>query len=208
MAAETQTFTRPTSEEIVSWTIDFIFMDLKELDAVELLKLKLDLAKNLLWYNAVTGDYPDYDLKHVQSALKETFRDYLIPVFDGKTLDSPAYKHPSKSIAYERKRNGTIDKVEFTNWTKYKWPRRAVIRFHQEFESILPIPADALRICIGCGKYFFSVGKGARSTRRYCSRKCNLRHTDKLRREKNLEAYNKKQREIMRKRYAKVKGEK
>ena len=202
MKEERQDIKRITSEEIISWTIEFINIDLEQLDVVDSIKLKLDLGKYLLWYNALTGDIPEYDIKQIQKALRKTFETYFLPLLEGGKRDSPDFNKPPEILHYEIDIDGRIDKVEFVAWGKINWPHRAEIRFHQEFKSLLPLPANAFRKCEGCGRYFFSAGKGARSTRRFCTRKCNLQHTDKLRREKNPEAYKEKQRKIMKKRYA------
>jgi hypothetical protein len=54
-----------------------------------------------------------------------------------------------------------------------------------------------------CGKYFLHLSKKARY---YCTPKCTSRDLSKKRREADPEAYRKKQREIMRKKYREKKA--
>lgn len=67
------------------------------------------------------------------------------------------------------------------------------------------VPTDAIKRCAECNKFFYHISKREKL---YCSPSCASRGSAKRRRQADPEAYRRKQREIMRRKYAQKRAEK
>ena len=196
----------------ISWALDFINTDLSQMDKIERQKITLE------FYNALMGmdenSAPDLNLKLevVQGNLRFFFDTYIRPVLPSernratyKLLDPP-FLDMIRSV--ERGVFATKDGISLLSGAPS--PEFAAIHnFLYAFERASPLPYEVIRKCKGCGNYFIPFGKRVRRSRLFCNSSCNSRYHASKRREADPEGYRKKQRELMRERYAaKIKDEK
>lgn len=181
---------RVSGEDVVSWVIDFIYMDLNALDGTERWKLAADAHKFLrLWDTSTNGGeiYPSppfLNLSKLQNELRAVFESHLLPLLGGEgvnrltTVPEPDFLVPrvlfvdDEGYLYStRLLDGDIEKVGIAN-------------FIDAIHSITTLPVNSFRRCEGCGRWFFPIGKRIRKDRRFCSRPCNLRETARRQRER------------------------
>lgn len=142
-------------------------------------------------------------LLEIQSELKG-FLELLMSAESGKTIDVEKVQLEIGS------KDGTFCIGHSPlGFSRYGWfephtmAQMAKISFSHALEGI---PKDAVKTCKNkeCGRYFLHL---SRKPKYYCNPKCTSRDLSRKRREKDPEAYRKKQREIMRKKYKEKKAE-
>ena len=201
------------ADEIISWSLDLLYLDIDDLSKIEKLKTQIDLYFHLILPignlllpkndQAVRFLSQPVDLQKIQDILRAQFETHLLPMIEGKKLLTTWTRPPQKETVICEIDNGILN-ISFLREDAADYPieSRIIENFRDALCELKSFPISYFRKCEGCGRYFFPAGKRARSARRFCTSKCNHRHADKIRREKNLETYKAKQRKIMRKRYA------
>ncbi len=178
------------ADEVVAWTLNFIYQDLSTINGAERMILTIDAHQHLIKRFDQVGIMNEETkkfiietmlLEKIQNALHDTFETYLLPLIKGESARTPGVQRPKKiEIEWYEVDQGELNSpVIFEE--QYDWEIKAVFNFRYALYSLLPLPINTFQKCEGCGRYFFP-GKGARQTRRFCTRACNLRTSAKNRR--------------------------
>ncbi len=201
------------ADEIISWSLDLLYLDIDHLSEIEKLKTQIDLyfhlilpiGNVLLPQNDKASSFlsQPVDLQKIQDILRAQFETHLLPMIEGKKPYTGWTRPPQKETVICTIENGILN-IRFLREDAADYPieSRIIENFRDALCELESFPISYFRKCEGCGRYFFPAGKRVRRARSFCTSKCNHRHADKIRRKKNPEAYKKKQREIMKKRYA------
>ncbi len=204
---------KKSADEIISWSLNMLYLDIDDLSEIEKLKTQLDLyfhlilpiGNLLLLENEKAASFlsQPVDLQKVQDILRAQFETHLLPLIEGKKTYTAWARPPKKETVICEIDNGILN-ISFGREDAADYPieSRIIENFRDALCELEHFPISYFRKCEGCGRYFFPSGKRARRARRFCTSKCNHSHADKIRRKKHPEAYKKKQREIMKKRYA------
>ncbi|MFC1580091.1 hypothetical protein ACFL4N_04195 [Thermodesulfobacteriota bacterium] len=188
MAFKGEGITIAEAEETITWTLDFISIDLSKLDLTEKLKLSMDAQKYLkLWdvsapKEGISIQVPRLELEVLQQKLQYAFDIFFKPLLTGEN-DGPIKIPFSESwsprvfvklegiLLCTRLITGELEKIGVAN-------------FVDAIHSMTPLPVERFRNCDGCNRWFFPTGKRVRQKRRFCSRTCNLRETSRQQRER------------------------
>jgi hypothetical protein len=185
-----------TNEETVSWSLDFLSVDLNALDKTEQWKLIADACKFLHLSDISQDgklyiDPPRISIRHLQDKLKASFM-ALVPFLEGKkeggqVVIPVSKKWPSRVFVVSR---GELISTRILE--KEKIEEVGVANFIDTLLALTPLPLERFQKCETCGRWFFPVGRRIREKRRFCSRACNLKSTAKRQRERMKAANNKK----------------
>jgi hypothetical protein len=198
---------RESAEEVIAWALDFMNLNLASMDQNDQWKLVLDLHQHLTVRLNTDGKTPSPDLNvkllNVQKSLREFFNRSVKPALKAKELTQLPPPGCEK-FRFQSEESFFFKDHERLVFASYGSPFPEVEAVEQ-FKAILmqacPLDASSFMECKGCHNYFFQL----RRKQKYCSRLCNLRHyAKKTRGEKGTQKrkeYNKKQRELMKKRY-------
>jgi hypothetical protein len=186
----------------ITWVLDFIHIDLEQLNEAEVLKVGIDLQQNLLTDTEIFPTFTPSQIKAVHGNLKSFFEKYLTPVLQGKRKKSPPLPSPP---VYKCRRfyisQGSIYLGESGN---VSLEDVAVERFIKLLGTGEAIGLNYFQSCEHCHHWFFNSRE-----KRFCSPPCNWKFNAEQRRglkgSKQRKAYNKHQAEIKRKQYAKKK---
>lgn len=183
-------------DQVVAWTLDFIYQDLKKIGEVERVTLALEINQYLMKrFNIVASLGEEtiafitktLDIGKIQKALQDHFHTFFLPLIKGDLEKAPDWVRPMiKYIEVSTVVDGILDMGLIQGamiQDEQYWDITAIQNFRDALSVLQPLPINTFQKCEGCERYFFP-GKGARRTRRFCTRACNLRHSAKLRRKR------------------------
>ena len=220
--------TNPSQVRALNWFMGFISEELGTMSDLEFSKLVLDVRHYVISYAFITPlDFPmwegpdpiDYKLHAEFEGIKspEGF-DWKDALINAQTELRESLDHwqtakdkiiPVAGVQLEITSVGDKFRVGYALPTTYEdcFDKDTLTKLAKISlcHALQDIRKDAIKKCKeeDCGRYFLHL---SRKERYYCTPKCTSRDLSRKRREKNPEAYRKKQREIMRKKYKEQKA--
>lgn len=202
---------------LINWYLNFVRFDLDSSDVDKLKTLLYEMNQNLfgissgeaaLWITGVrsTKDFEPSPqniqrAKKIQTALKNFLEELYVAITDEERRVS---NYPLISL-----RSSLLGSPKLMVFPLGGTLHSAILNQPEEKQAILRLamalvgmPSAVFRKCKECDKLFFHLSKRRKI---FCSPNCTSRYKAREKRMANPETYRKKQREIMRKKYAEKK---